>query len=132
MEEGQEILHFFRHVKPLFRLDVPEKGASPTRLLHASPLLNMVSITNGPARMTDLNDEMVSLIISPLASNGFCDPIGVVRPQYQYILPPVLIVVRAIGCDRAIRGFPVPIVLVLVCGAKRSSRSTGGSSGTQS
>ncbi len=84
--------HVLRRVRPVFCADVLEKERSPTRWLHASPLLNMVFITNRPARMTGLNDEMVSLIINPLASNDFCDPIGVEWPQYRYILLPVLIV----------------------------------------
>ncbi len=82
-----------RRVGPVFRADVLEKDRSPTRSTYALPYLNRVDITTMLDRIVDLNNEIVSLIICPLASNGFCDPVGMVWPQYRYILPPVLIVV---------------------------------------
>jgi hypothetical protein len=92
-EEAAQILHLLRHGGAFLDRNVSEKERSPARLAHAPPPLNMILLQSGLHRMTNLNNEMVSLITSPPASNGFCDSIGVVRPQYQYILPPVLIVV---------------------------------------
>src|SRR5260370_35068378 len=103
-------MHLLRHVSPVFPANVPQKERSPTRSTYALPCLNRVDITTLLDRMADLHNEMVSLIMCPLASNGFCDPVEMVWPQYRYILLPVLIVGGVRGCDRAIQGFPAPTV----------------------